>query len=94
MRSLIINKSNWTGQNIQIFIDDEKRTVALEGATYTLEQRGEEVYNILSSEHSNLSIGWVGKMGDGEWVAKSEFSDITRGASDPFVAVAKLMCNL
>lgn len=93
-RTVKINQSNWTGKSVKIEIDDKERTVELHDVKYTLLPTGDDTFSLHSSEHGAQPVGWVAKMYDGVWVAKSDFADITREDADPFVAVAKLFCNL
>lgn len=96
VESVMINKSDWTGDETFVIYDPEtgKFTIDhMEGEEFHLEPSDTEgLWHIRGKGWApDFSLGSVVECGKGDYIAQT--MGISRDADCPYVAAAQLLCN-
>jgi len=97
---LIFNKDNWSGKETTITVNKQKKSFKLNGETFFLKVLNlgmkEKPFKLIKIENENYgtlgaSIFWPD---DREFTFASDSGEINRMDVNPYVAAAKLLCNI
>jgi hypothetical protein len=93
--NITTSKANWSGEDITVRLNKKTGEFSVYGDRYRLHSTGYgEHYEIQSQQHGSNPIGHVHQWyGEGNFTAKSDFSDLVRDADCPYKAAIQVICN-
>jgi hypothetical protein len=92
--TIILNKSNWTGESVTVQVNQFTKQFTFGGDRYRLRVINEAAHAVEQLEYTGWRlVATLYGPDKGRYTAISAFCDLSRDANCPFKAAVKLLCN-